>query len=278
MRKVRVFSASVGKHFGETPENFGDNLMHHLLGELFQLEAEYVHCSKAELLGVGSVLDAYFRRKRGEPVKWFRKLPWRTMQVWGSGFMAADTRAIWPQSIKIQAVRGPLSRERLKETGVSPGDIALGDPALLLPQIWPAGPSKDCKVLIAPHFVTLDVFKKKYGDRLPRHWEILDLLKEPRSIASKIAGAEFVISSSLHGLIVADAYNVPSCWMAPHAAIKGDGFKFDDYAAQRGKRLGSAVDFDDVLAGKIDLEHDQYKPAPPQEAAMAKLLASFPFR
>jgi pyruvyltransferase len=275
MRKIKVFSASVGRRFGETPENFGDNLMHHLLREVYELDVEYVRHAQAELLGVGSVLDSYYRRKGGRPVPPFRRRPWRTMHVWGSGFMSSSSKPIWPQSVKYCAVRGPLSRDRLAG---DPKTIALGDPALLLPQIWPAKAEKLYKVLIAPHFATRSALLARYGEQLPAHWGVLDLLEEPEEITRKIASAEFVVSSSLHGLIVADAYNVPSCWMEPHAPIRGDGFKFADYGAQRGKDLQPPVGLEDILDQTIDFEDQRYQAAPPTDQTISTLIASFPFR
>lgn len=61
MRKIRVFASSVAGHFGTGTENFGDNLMGPLLRGLFDVEPEFVKPSDAELIGIGSILDALFR-------------------------------------------------------------------------------------------------------------------------------------------------------------------------------------------------------------------------
>jgi pyruvyltransferase len=277
MRKIKVYSASVGKRFGETPENFGDNLMHHLLRELYHLDVEYVRHAEAELIGIGSILDAHFRKRGGRPVSWLRRRPWRTLHVWGSGFMSSNSQASWPQSVKFHAVRGPLTRRRVASEGQQES-VALGDPGLLLPQIWPAALGKNCKVLVIPHFATHKTFMAKYAQSLPKYWDVLDLLASPQAICEKIAGADMVVSSSLHGIIVADAYKVPSCWMEPHGKIKGDGFKFEDYAAQRGRALNTPVDFEDVLKGSVDLDDERFAAQPPTDEVITRLIDSFPFK
>lgn len=133
MRKIKVFSASVTGQFGQSTENFGDNLMTDLLRHFFAIESKYVKPSSAELIGIGSIIDAYYRRHRAGRYTFLRRKPWRILHVWGSGFMNSDAPALWPQRFKFDAVRG-----KLRQAKVAPNeDIALGDPAILLPLMWP---------------------------------------------------------------------------------------------------------------------------------------------
>ena len=50
-------------------------------------------------------------------------------------------------------------------------------------------------------------------------------------IIEQITSCEFIISSSLHGLIVSDAYGVPNVWAEFSDNIWGNGFKYRDYYA-----------------------------------------------
>jgi len=273
MRQVKIFSAAVGKKFGQTIENFGDNLMADLLRELFSVEPVYVKASQAELIGVGSILDAYYRRYGRRKFPLLRKRPWRKLHVWGSGFLDSATPPLWPQRLEYHAVRGELTKARI----AGGNDVALGDPAILLPLIWPRNGPAATKVAIIPHFVTHRNFVEQYGSALPPHWRIIDLLGEPQAITAEIASAEFVISSSLHGLIVADAYDIPSVWMEPTGKIKGDGYKFADYFSFRGSPILGPLSFDEILAN-FDSVANRCEPSVPSAQQLDRLVKAFPFR
>ncbi|WP_425351958.1 polysaccharide pyruvyl transferase family protein [Pleomorphomonas carboxyditropha] len=188
--------------------------------------------------------------------------------------MTSESRPIWPQRISYHAVRGPRSLERIQ----TKNKIFLGDPALLLPQIWPGATVLTKKILLVPHFVTFQYFNDKYLSILPKDWGILNLLSSPREICEKISGSEFIISNSLHGLIVADAYGVPSCRIHPYGPIKGDGFKFIDYEEQRGKLLNVPYYMEDILNGKINLKDEAFSPCRPSASTIEGLISSFPMK
>lgn len=270
-RSVNVYAASTGgqSRFGLQAENFGDNLMADLLEVFFSLKVNYVKQRSAELLGVGSILDSYYRRKKR--VSLLSRRPWRTLHVWGSGFMDENSAAVWPQRLKFHAVRGPLTAARISQP-----HLPLGDPALLLPMLWPANGVKRFAVGIVPHFATLSLFRDRYESILPKNWHIIDLLQKPKEICALISACDVVISSSLHGLIVADAFGVPSRWMKPENAIKGDGFKFRDYEAQRGVAFSSPVEFREILNTGVKL--DDLTVSMPSSQSLNTLLSSFPFK
>lgn len=273
MRQVKIFSAAVGKKFGQTIENFGDNLMADLLRNLFSVEPVYVKASRAELIGVGSILDAYYRRYGSRKFPLLRARPWRKLHVWGSGFLDSATPPLWPQRLEYHAVRGALTKARI----AAGKDVALGDPAILLPLIWPRKGPATTKVAIIPHFVTYRNFVDQYAAVLPPHWTIIDLLGDPQAITAEIAGAEFVISSSLHGLIVADAYDIPSVWMEPTGKIKGDGYKFADYFSFRGAPIPGPLSFGEIL-GDFDSVAARCEASAPSALQLDLLVKAFPFR
>ena len=87
---------------------------------------------------------------------------------------------------------------------------------------------------IIPHVVDLhhpviEEIRGKYADEIL----IIDLAhyKKWTDVIDQICSCERILSSSLHGLIVSDAYQVPSCWIELSGNISGGYFKFFDYAS-----------------------------------------------
>ena len=65
----------------------------------------------------------------------------------------------------------------------------------------------------------------KYGD----NYKVIDLhTKEVKSVIDEITSCMRIVSSSLHGIIVAHAYGIPALWVQNNY-VDTDGFKFYDY-------------------------------------------------
>lgn len=147
--------------------------------------------------------------------------------VWGSGFM---NEAEEFKGGKIYAVRGKLTEEKLRKAGWISQGIPCGDPALLLPLWIESSEIKTDEVGIIPHYKEADYFIERYGDR----YKIIDLrTKDISKIVHEITSCKYILSSSLHGIIVAHAYQVPALWIK-HGYIDTDGFKFYDYFSSVG--------------------------------------------
>lgn len=173
--------------------------------------------------------------------------------IWGSGCSGADRGLTYPE--KVLAIRGPKSRSYLLSQGIECPEV-YGDPALLLPLVYqPKGdppsalPSREgtlpetrnlkletkkYRMGIIPHVVDLhhpviEEIRGKYADEIL----IIDLAhyKKWTDVIDQICSCERILSSSLHGLIVSDAYQVPSCWIELSGNISGGYFKFFDYAS-----------------------------------------------
>ncbi|MNL79826.1 hypothetical protein D3C87_2065160 [compost metagenome] len=66
--------------------------------------------------------------------------------------------------------------------------------------------------------------------------------------------------------------------MEPHGEIKGDGFKFADYASFRGRDLVGPIDFRDFAASPdAAMREKGYAPAVPSGETLDRLLKAFPF-
>lgn len=141
--------------------------------------------------------------------------------VWGSGFMN------WNESFrggKVLAVRGKLTNDKLIAMGFR-GCNVFGDPALLLPLIVSPAENKVRDVVIIPHWKEVESFKKKYGE----HYKVLDIrTADIENFISELTSCRYVLSTSLHGIILSHAYGIPALWIKK-GYIDTDGFKFHDY-------------------------------------------------
>lgn len=215
------------------PGNLGDIIGPYVVGAMTGIPPRYSKTSP-RLLSIGSIIR--FARA-GDT-------------IWGSG-AAAQLQELNPRA-HYRAVRGPLTREMVMKTGASCPEI-YGDPAWFLPVIHP------CRDVAKTH---------KLG--LIRHFthesRVLDIAPDVRTIGiirGSVAGieafleemntCEAIISTSLHGLIIAQAYGIPAAWAIDSASgrqIHGDGMKFADYAMSVG--MPEPVPFDLASVQRID--------------------------
>lgn len=148
--------------------------------------------------------------------------------IWGSGFQNPNWKF---KGGKLCAVRGKYTADRLIELGFPKCDVC-GDPALLLPLLYQPLVRKKYKVGFIPHIKELDAVSKfvdncKYG-----HCINICTEKVEETI-DEILSCEYIISSSLHGLIVAHAYGIPALFF--QYTHKGEGlFKYNDYFSSVG--------------------------------------------
>lgn len=143
--------------------------------------------------------------------------------VWGSGIINKN-QVVKPA--RFLSVRGPQTRQRLLEQGYSVPEN-YGDPALLLPKYYHPKIEKKHKLGIIPHYTDYKWVTENYGDK---HIKIIDLMTNSIEETTKeILECERIISSSLHGLIVAHAYGIPAVWIKFSEKLFGDDIKFYDY-------------------------------------------------
>ncbi len=148
--------------------------------------------------------------------------------VWGTGCMSKDLPLKCDSTTRIMATRGPLTDELLRQRGASPSGIH-GDPALLLPKFFPMNEEKKYKLGVIPHYVDYEaVSKMELG-------KIINLFESPLEVIKTICQCEKVISSSLHGVVVAEAYGIPAEWKEFSKNVSGNGFKFRDYYLGTGR-------------------------------------------
>lgn len=199
--------------FSRGKRNFGDVVTPVLLKKLSGKKVRYVgkpkYYKKTNLLAIGSILH----------------LSSKDSVVWGSGFMDAE-KTCYEKPRKVLAVRGPKTREMLLSQEVACPEV-YGDPALLLPKIYLPEVSKKYELGIIPHYTDKD---NKWLEQFKHDEEIkiIDVQnKNTLGFIDDILSCEKIASSSLHGVITADAYGVPSVWIEFADVV--NGFKFLDY-------------------------------------------------
>lgn len=150
--------------------------------------------------------------------------------VYGSGFLfdyVAQQFAKKKLKLDVRAVRGPLTRQKLIETGYTVPEV-YGDPAILLPLFYlPQKTTEKKDFLVIPHWKTVD----KY---VSMGYPVLSPITDDwQHFVDEIASARLVISSSLHGLILAEAYGIPAILL--NEVEKGNLFKYQDYYFSTGR-------------------------------------------
>lgn len=154
--------------------------------------------------------------------------------VWGSGLIKSlDRKNTWKLKrkidlVKFSGIRGRLTQSELvNKLGVDMPNV-LGDPALLLPRYYQAKLKPKQKFTVCAHMQHFNEFEKKF--RGHNDLRVVDVKRDPREVIDDIVNSEICISSSLHGLIIAQTYGVPWIWLRiQDQKLVGDKFKFLDF-------------------------------------------------
>ena len=196
----------------------------------------------------------------------------RHLEVWGSGFKTAGATC-WVRPQRVHAVRGPGTRECLLAQGIDCPPV-YGDPALLFPRLYTPRREPSRHALgIVPHYVDRDHPDVRRLRDAGVH--VIDILGGITEVVDEICRCEVIASSSLHGLIAADAYGVPSTWIEMSTGVEGDGFKFRDYfgGVRRPARPPVRLTGRTTPQELMDAAHDASI-----DADLEALLAACPFR
>ncbi len=211
---INLFWFSLNRFDGK--ENFGDLLSDYIVRKISNKKIiRVIHPSMRRYkyflkhyLGVGSILEVANLNSI----------------IWGSGIIRKND---FIKKAKFLAVRGPLTRKRLIELGYTVPEL-YGDPAILLPQYYSNIPAKKYKIGIIPHYADYEIVKTSLTSN--RHITVIDLLtKNVEKVLDEILECDYIISSSLHGLIVPHAYGIPALWVKFSNNLGGDNIKFYDY-------------------------------------------------
>ena len=190
--------------------NFGDDMNLWFWSELFPEHRDLA--PGTTLFGIGSVLWRDNLRAHD------------SILVLGSGSGYGTTPEAVPDHVRVAWVRGPRTGARLK---LDPAQV-ITDPACMVPtfpefrDIEPTG-----ETILMPHVGTA---------RLALDWDeiaaragasYLSPAGDSKAIIRRLAGAKLVVTESLHGAILADAFRVP--WVAMGISPTFNSYKWLDW-------------------------------------------------
>lgn len=217
--------------------NFGDALNPDIISYVSRREVRWARAGHAEIVGFGSIF--HMVRKAVLEAK-------NPVYVWGAGLMQ-PLPTDFVKYVAFQAVRGPITSSLLGLDSF----VAMGDPGLLAPEALDvqAAPIKQWKYGIIPHISQADLpIYTQLHQTLPNSKVINLLTNDVRRTLKEISACEIILSASLHGLIVADALEIPNIWLEPQPLNKQSRFKFFDYALSIGREMAAPVTINAALA------------------------------
>lgn len=195
--------------------NVGDRVNPDLIEALTGCPAVYSkRTNEPHLLAVGSILGGATQNSC----------------VWGAGYMFPSTGLGGLTESRIWALRGKETYQEVKKSIPGLRDMPLGDPGMLAPELLGIAASRFPKyeLGLVPHYV---------DQRDPRVLSlgvqdgvtVLDVHQEPATFLRHMAQCRVIASSSLHGLVFAEAMGLPNLWLRISNEIAGGDFKFRDW-------------------------------------------------
>ena len=237
--------------------NFGDLLSPWLLAKMTGRTVVQAEEGEHAYVAVGSILG----RANDRSV------------VWGTGSFGTESAARVAKGARYTAVRGPLTRAKILHAKGRCPEV-YGDPALLAPLYHLPSIKPTYEVGVIVRWAERSWAEAEVGPGV----RVIDYGSgDIERVIDEMLTCKRIVTSSLHGLIVSDAYGIPSAWLAS-GTPRGGEFKFHDYFASVRKHR-YPVRFDpaaqpltvDVLRETFDFD------ARPITFDYGKLLRAAPF-
>lgn len=232
---------SIKLYYQNAECNFGDVLSKNIVSFISGKNVVWSPLKKADLVAIGSLGERVALKK----MKRFCLCFGRSLDVWGTGFLEPGGR-VNQQFLNIHALRGMYSKDRFGAVSVP-----LGDPGLLTPLVYPTLFEDKGSVVCLPHLHDMESVHwiSKVVELYPNKKVVsLDLSSPVEKVVSAIAGADFIVSTAMHPLIVAQSYQVPFVWLEGESLHPGMRYKFEDYFSVFDKKPDS-IQMKKLLSG-----------------------------
>jgi pyruvyltransferase len=204
-----VFQNPIRVYYWKDHPNFGDLITPALLRH-FGFKPVHFYPHRAQLVSTGSLIEHIPNHYKGV--------------ILGTGAIDEKTNVRFPFA-KVIALRGIYTKDRLAETG----NISLGDPGLLAHKLLKNRSAKKYKLGLIPHYSDAgNPVLEQIRNHYPKVVVIISVEDDPIHVLQKMDECEHILSSSMHGLICADALEIPNKWIQL-STLLGGNFKFRDY-------------------------------------------------
>jgi hypothetical protein len=125
-------------------------------------------------------------------------------------------------------LRGEKTQRKLEDLTGKKYNVPLADAGLLVDMLLQQKPQKKYSIGLIPHmWHQEEPAVKKMAAMEGVH--LIDIRHTPQETACEIARCETIVSTSLHGLIFADALHIPNMHVLGDMELRGGNFKFEDY-------------------------------------------------
>lgn len=195
--------------------NYGDQLTLYILKKMaaqlnLNVVFAYSEPDKADIIGIGSIIQRVPRNFSG--------------YLWSTGSLSPLHFTTVPASCKCVAVRGPLTAEKIHRSSI----VQYGDGGLLMPFVHITPVVQTYTLGIIPHYVDHSRLASVFRNR--PNCLVINIQNSIDHVTQQIKSCKFIISSSLHGCIVSDAFQVPNVHIIvnPNKVVGGE-WKFRDY-------------------------------------------------
>ncbi|CAF3114582.1 unnamed protein product [Rotaria sp. Silwood2] len=242
-------------------DNFGDKLSHILVQSIVNFNLTVItnfreksFCKKPKLLAIGSII--HFACPHDV--------------IWGSGLLDSSHfiprwKSLSNLTIDIRAVRGPRTRRILMSKFNLTIPEIYGDPALLLPYYLTSF-KRSTKPIIR-RLLILHYRDASGNISIPEVSRVVTVsaFLPWKELLSLIVQSQLVISTSLHGIILAEAFEIPARLLKSPLV---DLFKFHDYYEGTNRTLRYAT----TIAKAIAMGGENSP-----KINLTKLINAFPF-
>lgn len=248
--------------------DFGDELSRKICEYMTGRSIEFSELANADLVALGSVLEL----EHALPTTWDQY----TGYVWGTGRLS-DRGLVNLCRARVWAVRGTLTLNGI--LCEARDSIVAGDPGLLA-HVLARGKAKQFVLGFVPHWSQLGHPALKSPLFRRAGIRVIDPCEPVQNVVELIARCEHVLSSTLHGLVVADSLRIPNEWCRLKNGELEDPelaeFPFRDYYSVFGMDNKEPV----PITGDEGLEHllgrlEQYD-RPGLSQIQRRLVESFP--